>query len=473
MTAAQTAKSDAITIREIGWQKPHEIFQAFAADPFALFLDGATPQPGEYQSWSFIALDPVRRLVGRVDQDDDIFGELAAELEARKLETARDDLPPFIGGAAGYFGYGLGRVLEKLPAEKAPFAVDDQQLPDIALGFYDLVIAFDHLKTRAFICASGQAPDARIEKLKTRLAHAPAFRQPAAPVKPQPIQAGFSRQDYEAAVARVIDYIKAGDIFQANLSQRFESHMAEGDTPYALYLRLREASPAPFACFFNFGEGVLISSSPERFLLSRDRLVETRPIKGTRPRGATPAEDRALADELLASEKDRAENIMIVDLLRNDISRVCADHTVHASQLCTLESYANVHHLVSAVHGRLRPGASNLDLLAACFPGGSITGAPKLRAMEIIAELEPTTRGPYCGAIGYLGDNGHMDTAITIRTMVVKEGRVTFQAGGGIVADSDPASEYVETLDKARAMRVALRGQSDSAIPHALDETGT
>lgn len=469
MTAEQHTTNDAITIREIGWQKPHEVFQAFATDPFALLLESGARQPGEDKCWSFIALDPVKQLVARVGDGTPVFTQLATELDARRLKTNHDNLPPFIGGAAGYFGYSLGHALEKLPAEAAPFAVDDQFLPDIALGFYDLVIAFDHIEARALICASGSDPENRIAELQARLTAAPAFHQAAAPKSPTPVEACFTRKRYEAAVTRVIDYIKAGDIFQANLSQRFESRLADDDTAYGLYLRLRTASPAPFACFFNFGEGVLISSSPERFLVSREGAVETRPIKGTRPRGATPIEDKALADELLASEKDRAENIMIVDLLRNDLSRVCADHSVHASQLCELESYANVHHLVSAVHGRLRPGVTNVDLLKACFPGGSITGAPKLRAMEIIAELEPTTRGPYCGAIGYLGFDGNMDTAITIRTMVVKNGRITFQAGGGIVADSDPASEYAETLDKARSMRIALMGQERAE----LDETAT
>jgi para-aminobenzoate synthetase component 1 len=214
---------------------------------------------------------------------------------------------------------------------------------------------------------------------------------------------------------------------------------------------------------FNFGEGAIVSSSPERFLLCRDGEVETKPIKGTRGRGPTPEEDSRLAAELLASEKDRAENVMIVDLLRNDISRVCEDGSVTVDKLCELESFANVHHLVSTVRGKLRKDETATDLLAACFPGGSVTGAPKRRAMEIIAELEPTARGPYCGAIGYLGADGNMDSAIAIRTMTVKDRRVTFQAGGGIVADSDPEAEYEETLAKARDMRRSLMAEDASA----------
>jgi para-aminobenzoate synthetase component 1 len=260
----------------------------------------------------------------------------------------------------------------------------------------------------------------------------------------------------------VIDYIYAGDIYQANLSQRFQTILPEGDSPFALYQRLRRLNPAPFAAYLNFGDIVIASASPERFLQLRGGWVETRPIKGTRPRGATPVEDKAHARELLASEKDRAENVMIVDLLRNDLSRVCRDHTVTVPELCVLESYATVHHLVSTVVGQLNPGATAIDLLRATFPGGSITGAPKIRAMEIIAALEPTQRGPYCGSIGYVGFDGNIDSSITIRTYAIKNNVVTFQAGGGIVADSDPAAEYEETLTKAGALMEAVRGSEQS-----------
>ncbi|MFZ1427679.1 MAG: aminodeoxychorismate synthase component I, partial [Geminicoccaceae bacterium] len=268
----------------------------------------------------------------------------------------------------------------------------------------------------------------------------------------------FTATGYEAAVQRVVDYILAGDIFQANLSQRFLAELPAGMDAWGLYRRLRRRNPAPFAAFLDF-EGVqLASASPERFLELRGRQVETRPIKGTRPRGATPETDRQLGAELLASAKDRAENVMIVDLLRNDLSRVCRDHTVLTPELCVLESFATVHHLVSTVTGELRDGLDAVDLLRATFPGGSITGAPKIRAMEIIAELEPSARGPYCGSIGWLGFDGWMDTSITIRTFAIKGRRVAFQAGGGIVADSEPAAEYAETLDKARALIEALQG---------------
>jgi para-aminobenzoate synthetase component I len=257
-------------------------------------------------------------------------------------------------------------------------------------------------------------------------------------------------------VRRVIDDILAGDVFQANLSQRFCADLPEGLGPYDLFRRLQAANPAPFGAYLKLDDLVVAASSPERFLLLDGGRVETRPIKGTRPRGSTPGRDAALAAELAASEKDRAENVMIVDLLRNDLSRVCRDGSVAVPQLCVVERFATVMHLVSSVVGQLRDGLGAVDLIEACFPGGSITGAPKIRAMEIIAELEPVRRGPYCGAIGHVGWDGSLDTGIVIRTFAIRGGRVTFGAGGGVVADSDPAAEYEETLAKARALVAAL-----------------
>jgi para-aminobenzoate synthetase component 1 len=257
------------------------------------------------------------------------------------------------------------------------------------------------------------------------------------------------------AVARVIEYIRAGDIFQANLSHRLEAPL--DGTPLELYRRLRTRNPAPFAAFLDFGELAVASSSPERFLrVAPGGQVETRPIKGTRPRGLGPEHDAALALALAESEKDRAENVMIVDLLRNDLSRVCRPGTVRVPQLFALEQYATVHHLVSTVVGELEPEHDAVDLLRAAFPGGSITGAPKVRAMQIIAELEPTQRAVYCGAIGYLSTSGALDTSVVIRTCLVRGRDVYFQVGGGIVADSDPEQEYRETLDKAGGLLAAL-----------------
>jgi para-aminobenzoate synthetase component 1 len=269
------------------------------------------------------------------------------------------------------------------------------------------------------------------------------------------IRSSFTRAGYLEAVERVREYIFAGDIFQANLSQRFEVALTE--PPWPLYLRLRGRNAAPFAAFFDLPHAAILSASPERFLhVDVSGHVETRPIKGTRPRGIGPEHDAALGQALAESAKDRAENLMIVDLMRNDLSRVCAPGTVRVPELFTLERYATVHHLVSTVIGRLEPGLDALDLLRAAFPGGSITGAPKVRAMEIIAGLEPSSRAVYCGSIGYLSVTGELDTNIAIRTAVTRHGRLYFNAGGGIVADSVPEQEYLETLDKARGIIDAL-----------------
>ncbi|MBA7687896.1 Aminodeoxychorismate synthase component 1 [subsurface metagenome] len=263
-------------------------------------------------------------------------------------------------------------------------------------------------------------------------------------------------------MAATREYICAGDIFQANISQRFETDLPI--PPYELYRRLRQINPAPFANYFNF-EGIsVVGASPERFLKVHKDWVETRPIKGTRPRGKTPAQDRALARRLLSSLKDRAENVMIVDLERNDIGRVCRYGTVKVTELAILETYPTVFHLTSTVVGRLSEGKGRIDLLKATFPGGSITGAPKVRAMEIIDELEPTRRSVYTGSLGYLSFGGDMDLNIVIRTILVKEGRVYFQVGGGIVYDSEPEEEYMETLDKARALIQALAQKLNQII---------
>tara|TARA_R110000868_G_scaffold33623_3_gene121953 strand:+ start:3773 stop:5167 length:1395 start_codon:yes stop_codon:yes gene_type:complete len=460
-------------IEDLDWTEPQELFQAFAHEPFALLLDSATAGPAADPSmqgrWSFIALDPFETLTQSAVEATAPFDLLKAKLNAFALPAPDASHPPFTGGAAGFFAYDLARYLEKLPPVAAPFAIDDQHLPIIALGLYDTVIAFDMNARRACLVSNGLPepnPAARDARAKARAA---ALRQRIETAVPSPITgprphdvkitANFTRAAYETAVARIVDMIRAGDLFQANLTQRFDADLSEGDTAYALYLRLRALSPAPFSSFFNFGKGALVSSSPERFLTCRNGEVETKPIKGTRPRGQTRDEDALLAAELLASEKDRAENVMIVDLLRNDLSRVCDDDSVKVKSLCTLESFANVHHLVSTINGTLREGQTALDLLTHAFPGGSITGAPKPKAMEVIATLEPTTRGPYCGAIGYLGFDGSMDTSIAIRTMIVQDRHVTFQAGGGITAQSDPADEYDESVTKARAMMTALSGE--------------
>jgi len=438
--------------------------------PYRLFLDSAAPgaRLGRY---SFVMADPVAVIRTRGDA-----GALASvrQLLAPHRTESIDGLPPFQGGAAGYLAYDWGLTLERLPAPR----FDDLGLDDAVVGLYDWVLAWDHVAAKAWLISTGipakgenqlaraQARAAEVRERLVRRGRALARpgggrsedrslhtdMAPSYPVDGEgALRSSFARADYLDAVARVREYIYAGDIFQANLSQRFEAPLAL--PPWEFYRTLRRVNPAPFGAFFDVPGAPVLSTSPERFLrVSAGGHVETRPIKGTRARGVGPEHDAALGQALTESAKDRAENLMIVDLMRNDLSRVCAPGSVRASELFALERYATVHHLVSTVVGDLAPGHDAFDLLRAAFPGGSITGAPKLRAMEIIAELEPSRRGVYCGSLGYWSTTGEMDTSIAIRTAVVRDGRIYFSAGGGIVADSDPEQEYRETLDKVRAI---------------------
>ena len=463
--------------------------------PYRLFLDSAArgPRLGRY---SYVTADPiavVRSKGARTERLDLprgdrrlVSGDALDAVHALLAPFAAEPvagLPPFQGGAAGYLAYDWGRVLERLPAPRH----DDLALSDVVLGVYDWVLAWDHDASHAWLVSTGlpeTSPAARARRAAARSAAvterlrsdgpvrstAPAMAAPwsasAAAAPSYPVEGGwwnprlalrssFTHAGYLEAVGRVREYIFAGDIFQSNLSQRFEAPLTE--PPWDLYLRLRTRNAAPFAAFLDFPDAVVLSASPERFLrVDVGGHVETRPIKGTRPRGVGPEHDGALGLALSESEKDRAENLMIVDLMRNDLSRVCAPGTVRVPELFALERFATVHHLVSTVVGQLAPGRDALDLLRAAFPGGSITGAPKVRAMEIIAELEASQRGVYCGAIGYWSVTGALDSSIAIRTAVATADRIYFSAGGGIVADSDPEQEYRETLDKARGLIDAL-----------------
>ncbi|GAB2179672.1 aminodeoxychorismate synthase component I [Dongia sp. agr-C8] len=434
----------------------------FVDCPGLVFLDSAL-RHDSLGRYSFIAADPVHRLVTRgaaTTIDGLAFAgspfAAIADLLARHPLTQVPDLPPFQTGLAGQFGYGLRHHVEVVPAH----ARSDHGFPDLELGWYDVVVAVDHRDNRAFIFASGDNAEARTAWALTRLNGQARFGLPDWEIEPRP---DLSADQYRRSVRRAIDYIEAGDIYQANITQRFQATLPQGFERIALYDELRRQNPATFAAFIDFGATALLSSSPERFLKVEGGVIETRPIKGTRPRGGNPAQDAALGRELLASEKDRAENLMIVDLLRNDVGRVAKLGSVQVPVLIGLESYATVHHLVSVVTAVLDDGKSAVDLLQAAFPGGSVTGAPKIRAMEIIAELEPTERGPYCGAIGYLSAGGAMDTNIVIRTLLIDGGRISFQVGGGIVADSDPQAEWQESLTKAKALIQTLAGRAKRA----------
>jgi para-aminobenzoate synthetase component I len=460
---------------------PWEVARRCADQPLFLFLDSAAESAtGRY---SFVTAEPFATVFVR---GAEVYAPAPkrhpsgspwaalAELLAPFRMASVPGLPPFQGGAAGLFGYGLCHHVERLP----PPRLDEFGVPDMAVGLYDWTYAYDHEQRRGWLIATGfpHHPDERREMAASRLAWAraalrmppPSPRRmraaqlPAAELCPQfplpglpGVTSNFDRPGYLRAVRRAIDYTHAGDCFQVNLSQRLLARATL--PPLEHYLLLRERNPAPFAGYFDLGDFAIASASPERFVKVTVGEVETRPIKGTRPRGATPELDRRLAYELLNSAKDRAENVMIVDLLRNDLGRVCAYGSVRVEALCRLESYPTVHHLVSAVRGTLRPGAGPIDLLRAAFPGGSVTGAPKVRAMEIIAELEPTARGPYCGSLGYIGFDGSMDTSILIRTFTIGKGWLQFPVGGGIVADSVPEREYEETWDKAEGLLRALR----------------
>lgn len=463
-------------VEELYTTDPLKLFHYFATEAGSIFFD-SSKQIADLGRYSFIGISPflfLRSKNGQViltgEQNDTRenacpFTELEKQLARFPLQTL-PGFPPFQTGAAGLFSYDLVHHLEKIPH----FKTDDMQFVDMAIGFYDLVLAFDNLFNKAYIFSSGypeQDISAREQRAKKRLnwlldeiSKIPAPPEPnLTPILAENIHSNFIHKDYLDAVQKTRDYILAGDLFEGTVSQRFQTKLPDSLTPYDLYLRLREVNQAPFSGYFNIdNHQIIASASPERFLRLQNGQIETRPIKGTRPRSANATEDKKLISELATSEKDLAENVMIVDLMRNDLSRVCLDHTVTVPQLCKVETYPTVHHLVSVVLGTLQPNLGPIDLLRATFPGGSITGAPKIRAMEIIAELEPTARGPYTGSLGYIGFDGNVDSSILIRSYCLKDKEITFQTGGAIVLDSDPQEEYEETHVKARGMMRALIG---------------
>ena len=444
-----------------------DIFASLLEMPYPVMLDSALfgARQGRF---SYMTADPflVLHSKGRDVQVDtggstdhleaDPFSVLKRLLDRYGL-TPVNGLPTFQGGAVGYFAYELAHHLEELPHR----ASDDLHLPEMHVGFYDWLIARDHVNNTTWAIATG-LPEGDEDKARERLRwvveHVRQVRQTSHSkglfLAPTSLTSSFSRKSYLTAVEAVKDYIVKGDIYQANISQRFEAFLK--CEPWELYLRLRQVNPAPYAAFLQYPDVTVLSASPEEFLRLEGRTVHTRPMKGTRPRGDAAAEDRRLAVELWTSEKDRAENVMIVDLLRNDLGKVSIPGSVEVSRLFTIEKYPTVFQMVSTINGRLRPDVDAVDLLKACFPGGSVTGAPKIRAMQIIDELEPTQRSVYCGAIGYLGFDGRMMTSIPIRILLLKGEKAYFQVGGGIVFDSEPEAEYEETLDKARGSLAAL-----------------
>ena len=433
-----------------------EIFTIFKDEENSFILDSAMDEK-KLGRYSFISSNPFKVLKYKNTKKNPL-DNLQNELNKYKVEN--NTHLPFIGGAVGYLSYDLGNYIEKLPRT----AIDDTNVYDLYFGFYNWVIVIDHLESKTYIAT----PDLDIEKetniiknIEKKINNAEingidSICYEEKEVEKTKLTSNFTKNEFENAVRKVQDYIRQGDIYQANLTQRFYGKTTLSS--YELYRDLRRFSPAPFGAFLNFEDSHILSNSPERFIKCVDRKVETRPIKGTRPRGKNKEEDLRLQEELRNSEKDRAELLMIVDLERNDIGRISKIGTVKVPELFVIEPYANVNHLVATVVGELDDDKDCVDAIKATFPGGSITGAPKIRSMEIIDELEPTQRNIYTGSIGYIGFNGDMDLNIAIRTIIKKDNNVYFQVGGGMTWDSNPADEYQETLDKAQSIMKALRG---------------
>ncbi|WP_040906294.1 aminodeoxychorismate synthase component I [Youngiibacter fragilis] len=361
---------------------------------------------------------------------------------------------PYIAGAMGYFSYDFGRILEKIPAT----AAEEVKTPDCYFYFYDNAIITDNLEKKTYITALGMLSEKEDSLGRLKESISSGVRQTTSePIaKKAEFIPNLSKPEYLDRVEKVRAYIRSGDVYITNLTQRFRCETEK--EPYEVYRYLRRINPAPFSAFMNFEGFSIVSSSPERFLKVQDNMVETRPIKGTRPRGRNEIEDSLNRQELINSEKDKSELLMIVDLERNDLSRVCKPHTVRVTELFKLEEYSTVFHLVSTVTGELKEGFSAVDCIRTCFPGGSITGAPKVRSMEVIEELEPTRRNIYTGCLGYFGFDGNADFNIIIRTILMKDGTAYFGVGGGITWESEKHAEYDETLDKARALMRALQG---------------
>lgn len=435
--------------------EPQHMFASLAAHPWSMWLDSGA-SGGELGRYDILVAEPYLTLVTRGDETLITYSEGVLTSTEDPFRLLRDSLKPddnikcdpeipFAGGAVGYFGYDLARRIESLPQH----ATDDIGMPEMAIGLYDWAVVFNHQKRRCWLVSHGLRSETRdhwpqlVERFsETHIAPIEEFRATSA------IQSNMGEESYAKAFQRIQHYLVEGDCYQVNFAQRFSVEVS-GD-PWQGYLQLRQRNPTPFSAYLNTPFGQILSTSPERFLKLEGKQVETRPIKGTRPRSQDMETDRALKVELLGSEKDRAENLMIVDLLRNDLGKSCCTGSVQVPKLFTVESYATVHHLVSVIEGELCKESDALKLLRDCFPGGSITGAPKLRAMQIIEELEPCRRGIYCGSIGYIGYDGNMDSNIVIRSALHHDGKLYYSAGGGIVRDSECVAEYQETFDKAK-----------------------
>lgn len=431
-----------------------EIYSLFKDEKNSFILDSGMDNE-KLGRYSFVSSRPFD-LIKLKNTKYNPLSELKEKL--KKYKVINNTNLPFIGGAVGYLSYDLGNYIEKLPRT----SIDDTKVYDLYFGFYNFVVVIDHLLNKKYIATPDI--DKNLEKNilkeieeKILNANKNEFKfELEECVEKVKLNSNFKKSDYINSIEKVREYIRQGDIYQANLTQRFSGKI--NMSSFNLYKRLRNISKAPFAAFLNFDDYQILSNSPERFIRCVDNIIQTRPIKGTRPRGNTKEEDMKLQNELRNSEKDKAELLMIVDLERNDLGKICEVGSVKVPELFVIEPYANVSHLVSTVTGKLKDGLDSIDVINATFPGGSITGAPKIRAMEIIDELEPTQRNVYTGSIGYIGFDGNMDFNIAIRTLIKKEEDIFFQVGGGITWDSNPEEEYQETLDKAKSIMKAIRG---------------
>ncbi|MFA6320958.1 MAG: aminodeoxychorismate synthase component I [Candidatus Omnitrophota bacterium] len=449
---------------------PEDLFNSIKNHPYTFFLDSAV-RDKHLGRFSFLGCDPF--LVFRSKKDaialewadgrselfkSDPFTALKEIFKKYRISCVNEELP-FSSGGVGYFSYDLKDFIEDLPDR----ASSDLDMDDCVMGFYDVVIIHDNFNNNTYIASSGlpysgkiraRRRSERLKEFKDKVQKNKPGLISTSDTVPASLKSNFSRSGYAEAIKKAKQYIKKGDIYQVNISQRFEADILED--PAQLYMRLRSISPAPFASYMNFADTSILSTSPERFLLKKGDYIETRPIKGTRPRGTDETSDRSMEKELKNSAKDNAEHIMIVDLERNDLGKVCRYGTVRLTESSVIEKYSNVFHMVSTISGNLKKGTDPIDCLRAAFPGGSITGAPKVRSMEIIEELEPVKRLVYTGAIGYISFDGNMDTSIVIRTIIARKGKIYFSVGGGIVADSDPEAEYQETIDKAKGLMDTL-----------------
>lgn len=450
------------------------LYDRFADEPWSVFLDSNQPN-SLHGRYDIISSRPKVCITShnQINQIDSYTENLI--IPGDPFSILKDYLPlqnngenkveglPFVGGALGYFSYDLGRSIEKIPN----IAKDDLQLPDMKVGIYSWAIIVDHAKKKTKLV--GDKTDLRMRRewddLVKFILDSPSSKNNREKFKVlSEVDSNMTESYYANAFEKIKTYIKEGDCYQVNLAQRFNAKV-KGD-PWLAYCMLREINPSPFSAYLNYSEFKILSNSPERFLSVKNGNIQTKPIKGTRPRSDKKSKDDELLQELINSKKDQAENVMIVDLLRNDISKNCALGSVKVPKLFDIESYPNVHHMVSTITGKLEKNRSVVDLLRGCFPGGSITGAPKLRSMEIIEELEPHRRGIYCGSIGYISNDGMMDTNIAIRTILYQRQQMYFYAGGGIVYDSEVNSEYQETFDKAAAMLRVL----NQDIQYALNQ---